>query len=42
MATLRNYAINTLRSVGHHNIAAGLRHLSYRPHTRPLDLFGLR
>ncbi|WP_222109790.1 hypothetical protein [Streptomyces cupreus] len=41
MATLRNYANGTLRRAGHHNIAAALRHVSYRPHTRPLDLIGL-
>ncbi|MDH2394011.1 hypothetical protein QCN29_35760 [Streptomyces sp. HNM0663] len=34
MATLRNRAIGTLRRAGHHNTAAALRHLSYRPHTR--------
>ncbi|MEV7783081.1 hypothetical protein [Kitasatospora sp. NPDC088351] len=38
MATLRNLAINTLRDHGHTSIAAGLRHVSYRPFTRPLDL----
>ncbi|MFD0256993.1 transposase [Kitasatospora indigofera] len=37
MATLRNLAINTLRTAGHRNIAAGLRHNSYEPFTRPLD-----
>ncbi|WP_231607809.1 ISAs1 family transposase [Streptacidiphilus albus] len=41
MATLRNLAINTLRDAGHHNIAAGLRHTSYEPFTRPLDLLGI-
>ncbi|MFD4144490.1 ISAs1 family transposase [Streptomyces sp. NPDC058572] len=41
MATLRNLAINTLRDAGHHNIAAGLREVSYTPFTRPLDLLGL-
>ena len=41
MATLRNLAINTLRAAGHRNIAAGLRHASYEPFTRPLDLLGL-
>ncbi|WP_420082725.1 hypothetical protein ACN6AT_36115 (plasmid) [Streptomyces sp. JL4002] len=41
MATLRNLAINTLRSAGHRNIAAGLREISYHPFTRPLDLLGL-
>ncbi|MFF0204439.1 hypothetical protein [Streptomyces sp. NPDC005017] len=41
MATWRNHAISTLRRAGHRNIAAALRHLSYRPHTRPLDLIGL-
>jgi predicted transposase YbfD/YdcC len=41
MATLRNLAISTLRDTGHHNIAAGLREVSYTPFTRPLDLLGL-
>ena len=41
MATLRNLAINTLRDAGHHNIAAGLREVSYAPFVRPLDLLGL-
>ncbi|MFD7836111.1 ISAs1 family transposase [Streptomyces sp. NPDC059761] len=41
MATLRNLAINTLRAAGHHNIAAGNRHTSYEPFTRPLDLLGI-
>ncbi|MGP3691746.1 ISAs1 family transposase [Streptomyces sp. IBSNAI002] len=41
LATLRNLAINTLRDAGHHNIAAGLREVSYTPFTRPLDLLGL-
>ena len=41
MATLRNLAINTLNYAGHSNIAAGLRHASYRPFTRPLDLLGI-
>ncbi|MFD5463946.1 ISAs1 family transposase [Kitasatospora sp. NPDC127059] len=41
MATLRNLAINTLRRHGHRNIAAGLRHASYEPFSRPLDLLGL-
>ncbi|MFE5586175.1 ISAs1 family transposase [Kitasatospora sp. NPDC056531] len=41
MATLRNLAINTLRQHGRHNIAAGLRHASYEPFTRPLDLLGI-
>ncbi|WP_404868093.1 ISAs1 family transposase [Kitasatospora griseola] len=41
MATLRNLAINTLRAAGHRNIAAGLRHVSYDPFTRPLDLLGI-
>jgi predicted transposase YbfD/YdcC len=41
MATLRNLAINVLRSAGHRNIAAGLRHVSYEPFTRPLDLLGI-
>lgn len=42
MATLRSFAINCLRADGHHNIAAGLRELSYEPFTRPLALRGLR
>ncbi|MGW4897386.1 ISAs1 family transposase [Kitasatospora sp. NPDC004240] len=41
MATLRNLAINALRTAGHRNIAAGLRHASYEPFTRPLDLLGI-
>lgn len=41
MATLRSFAISTLRTAGHHSIAAGLRELSYTPFTRPLDLIGL-
>ncbi|WP_240509366.1 ISAs1 family transposase [Streptomyces agglomeratus] len=41
MATLRNFTISTLRTADHRSIAAGLRHLSYKPHTRPLDLIGL-
>ncbi|WP_369365107.1 hypothetical protein AB5L52_18725 [Streptomyces sp. CG4] len=42
MATLRSFAINCLRAAGHHNIAAGLREMSYEPFTRPLALLGLR
>ncbi|MGW7064617.1 transposase [Streptomyces sp. NPDC054904] len=42
MATLRNLAINTLRRHGHRNIAAGLRHVSYDPFNRPLDLLDIR
>jgi predicted transposase YbfD/YdcC len=41
MATLRNLAINMLRQHGHRNIAAGLRHASYDPFSRPLDLLGI-
>jgi predicted transposase YbfD/YdcC len=41
MATLRNLAINALRAAGHRNIAAGLRHASYEPFSRPLDLLGI-
>lgn len=41
MSTLRNLAINSLRAAGHRNIAAGLRHASYEPFTRPLDLLGI-
>ncbi|WP_240676937.1 ISAs1 family transposase [Actinacidiphila soli] len=40
-ATLRNLAINTLLQHGHHSIAAGLRHVSYEPFTRPLDLLNI-
>jgi hypothetical protein len=42
MATLRSFAISTLRTAGHHSISAGLRELSYTPFTGPLDLIGLR
>ncbi|MBT2675117.1 ISAs1 family transposase [Streptomyces sp. ISL-14] len=41
MATLRSFAINCLRAAGHHNIAAGLREMSYEPFARPLALLGL-
>lgn len=41
MAALRNLAINTLRRHGHRSIAAGLRHVSYEPFTRPLDLLDI-
>lgn len=41
MATLRSFAISTLRAAGHRSIAAGLREVSYQPFTRPLDLIGL-
>ncbi|MFE5699003.1 ISAs1 family transposase [Streptomyces erythrochromogenes] len=41
MATLRNFAINTLRDAGHPSITAGLRETSYTPFTRPLVLLGL-
>lgn len=41
MATLRSFAISTLRAAGHHSIAVGLREVSYMPFTRPLDLIGL-
>ncbi|MFE7245856.1 ISAs1 family transposase [Streptomyces sp. NPDC057580] len=41
MATLRSFAINTLRAAGHTNIAAGLREMSYDSFRRPLDLIGL-
>ncbi|WP_405542544.1 ISAs1 family transposase [Streptomyces phaeochromogenes] len=41
MATLRSFAINTLRAAGHTNIAAGLREMSYDGFHRPLDLLGL-
>ncbi|MFE9255130.1 ISAs1 family transposase [Streptomyces sp. NPDC006879] len=41
MATLRNLTINTLRQHGHRNIAASLRHASYDPVNRPLDLLNI-
>jgi predicted transposase YbfD/YdcC len=41
MATLRNLAINTVRAAGHQNVAAGLRHASYEPFVRPLDLLAI-
>ncbi|MCF4136466.1 ISAs1 family transposase [Streptomyces sp. Tue 6430] len=41
MATLRTLAIDTLRRAGNRSIAAGLREISYAPHTRPLDLLRL-
>ncbi|MEU2834953.1 hypothetical protein ABZ667_41035 [Streptomyces lavendulae] len=41
MATFRNLAINTLRSAGYRNIAAGLREVSYQPFTHPIDLLKL-
>jgi len=41
MSTLRNLAINALRGAGHRNIAAGIRHASYEPFTRTLDLLGI-
>ena len=41
MATLRNLAINTIRAAGHQNVAAGLRHASYEPFIRPLDLLAI-
>lgn len=41
IATLRNLAINTLRTAGHTSIAAGLRTVSYAPFTRPLNLLSL-
>lgn len=41
MATLRSLAINTLREHGHRNIAAGLRHVSYDPFNRPLELLNI-
>ncbi|MFF7580978.1 transposase [Streptomyces sp. NPDC008061] len=41
MATLRNFAITTLRAAGHPSIAAGLRETSYAPFARPLDLLDL-
>ncbi|MDX3244645.1 hypothetical protein [Streptomyces sp. ME18-1-4] len=41
LATLRNQAANVLRKNGHTNIPAGLRHVSYDPSNRPLDLLGI-
>jgi predicted transposase YbfD/YdcC len=41
MASLHNLAISALRLTGHHNIAAGLRHMT-RHTTRPLQLFGIQ
>ncbi|MFD7284241.1 ISAs1 family transposase [Streptomyces sp. NPDC059862] len=41
MATLRSFAISTLRAAGHRSIAASLREISYQPFTHPLDLIGL-
>lgn len=41
MATLRSFAINQLRDVGHTNIAAGLRTTALRHYERPLALLGL-
>ncbi|WP_327725570.1 hypothetical protein OG920_39535 [Streptomyces europaeiscabiei] len=40
MATLRSFAISTLRTAGHHSSAADLCELSCRLFTRPLDLIG--
>ncbi|MFJ2240988.1 hypothetical protein [Streptomyces sp. NPDC087859] len=34
MATLRSFAISTLRTAGHRSLAAGLRAISYTPFTR--------
>ncbi|AWW43638.1 ISAs1 family transposase (plasmid) [Streptomyces cadmiisoli] len=41
MATLRSFAISTLRTAGHRGIVSGLREISYTPFTRPLNLIGL-
>ncbi len=41
MATLRNLAINTLRAARRRNITTGIRHASYEPFIRPLDLLGI-
>jgi len=41
MATLRSFAINSLRAAGHTNIAAALREMSYQSFHRPLDLLGI-
>lgn len=41
MATLRNFAINKLRTAGHARIAPAVRDMSYQPFTRPLDLLSL-
>lgn len=40
-ATLRNLAVNTVRTAGHQNVATSLRHASYEPFARPLDLLGI-
>ncbi|ANZ21627.1 transposase [Streptomyces noursei ATCC 11455] len=41
MATLRNFAINQLRTAGHTNIAAALRTTALHPYERPLAILGL-
>lgn len=41
MATLRSLAINCFREAGSTNIAEAIRHVSYDPFTRPLDLLGI-
>lgn len=41
MATLRSLAINCFRQAGSTNIAESIRHASYAPFTRPLDLLGI-
>ncbi len=41
MATLRNIAMNLLRTNGATNIAQAVREQSYHPFTAPLDLLGL-
>ncbi|MFE4961034.1 hypothetical protein ACFRCW_45855 [Streptomyces sp. NPDC056653] len=39
--TARGSRTDTLRRAGNRSIAAGLREISYAPHTRPLDLLRL-
>ncbi|MCX4825879.1 hypothetical protein OG883_39965 [Streptomyces sp. NBC_01142] len=41
VATLRSFAINTLRAADHANIAAGLREMPYDSFRHPLDLLDL-
>ncbi|MFG2143684.1 hypothetical protein ACGFRG_05725 [Streptomyces sp. NPDC048696] len=41
MATFRNLAIGTLRKAGYRYIPDGLRDVSYRPFTDPLELLGI-
>lgn len=41
MATLRDLAINALRTADHRNITAGLREAPYQPFAHPLKLLGI-